>query len=192
MTLRYNPDIHTRRSVRLKGYDYSQPGAYYVTVVTRDRKSWFGDVTGGEMRLNATGQLVVDAWNWIAKRYPYVKLDGYILMPNHLHGIIMITELDACPVKTSARSHKPLGRLIGAFKTISTKRVNILHSTTGRVLWQRSFYDHVIRNERERDRVLEYIVHNPKSWDSDIENPDATASQARYTVAPRSVRRRNK
>ena len=170
---RYNRFVHNRRSVRLKGYDYTKPGAYFVTVVTRDRKSWFGDVLDGEMQLNDMGQLVTNAWESIATQYSYVKPDAYILMPNHLHGIIVTTEQDTDHTKKSGPPRKPLGRLIGAFKTMSTNRVNLNQSTPGWTLWQRGFYDHVIRNDRERDRVREYIVHNPKTWESDLENPYA-------------------
>ncbi len=190
MTHRYNPNVHNRRSVRLKGYDYTQPGAYFITVVTRDRESWFGDVISGEMRLNNKGQLIKGAWEWIPTRYLYVKLDTYILMPNHLHGIIVITEEDAAHAKTSSSSSKPLGRLIGAFKTLSTKRFNLLEGTPGQLLWQRGFYDHVIRNDRERERVREYIVQDPKRWESDLENPDAMARRFQYTDAPSKARQR--
>ncbi len=89
-THRYNPDIHHRKSIRLKDYDYSQAGAYYVTIVTHERRVLFGDVVDGEMRMNETGQLVVDVWEWLAVRHPYVQLDSYVVMPNHLHGVIVI------------------------------------------------------------------------------------------------------
>ena len=179
-----------RRSVRLKGYDYTHPGAYYVTTVTRDREPWFGDVADGEMRLNRTGQLIMDAWEWIPTRYSYVKLDTYILMPNHLHGIIVITEENAGRAKTSFSSKKPLGRLIGAFKTVSTKRVNLLQNTPGQTLWQRGFYDRVIRNHRELERVREYIVHNPSRWELDPEKPGTNERRFHWSDATRCARRR--
>ena len=90
MNRQYNPYIHHRRSIRLKGYDYAQYGAYFVTVVTQRRTLLFGEVTDGKMLLNETGQSVADAWEWLATQYPYVKLDEYVVMPNHIHGIIFI------------------------------------------------------------------------------------------------------
>ncbi len=164
MNRRDDPNLHHRRSIRLPGHDYARSGAYYVTIVTRERVLLFGDVIGGEMRLNDTGQLILDAWEWLAMQYPYVELDSYIIMPNHLHGIIVII---------APTSRKPLGRLVGAFKTVTTKQVNLAQGTPGQPLWQRNYYEHVIRDDEELARIREYIVNNPMQWEMDAENPDA-------------------
>ena len=92
MKHQYDPDVHRRRSIRLPGYDYSRPGAYFVTIVAQDRLCLFGEVVDGEMRLNEAGGMVVEAWEWLATRHPYVELDSYVVMPNHLHGIIVLTD----------------------------------------------------------------------------------------------------
>ena len=174
MNRRYNPDLHHRRSIRLRGYDYTRDEAYYVTLVTHERRTLFGDIIDGEMRLNDTGQLIMDTWEWLATRHPYVELDSYIVMPNHLHGIIVITDHGRDGSLTSPTPRKPLGRLVGAFKTVTTKQVNLAEGMPGQLLWQRNYYEHVIRNDEEWDRVREYIASNPMRWEMDKENPNAT------------------
>lgn len=124
----YNPEKHHRRSIRLKGYDYSQAGAYYVTICTQNRACLFGDIVGGEMRLNDTGK------------------------------------------------RKPIGRLIGAFKTVSTKHINIMRGTPGIPVWQRNYYEHIIRNDTSLNRIRAYIVNNPIQWELDMENPNIAGS----------------
>ena len=173
MNRRYDSNLHHRRSIRLKGYDYTRDGAYYVTIVAHKRRILFGDVIDGEMRLNDTGQLIVNAWEWLAMRHSYVELDSYIVMPNHLHGIIVVTA-DTCrgDSRIAPTKRKPLGRLVGAFKTVTTKRINLARGTPGQPLWQRNYYEHVIRNDEEWNRVREYIAGNPTQWEIDPENPN--------------------
>ncbi len=171
MNRHYSPDIHRRRSIRLKAYDYSQPGAYSVTVVTQNRIPLFGEIVDGEMVLNNTGQSIGDAWEWLGTRYPHVHLDEYVVMPNHLHGIIVISDEGKGGSRTAPTAHKPLGRLVAAFKTVTTKQFNLAHGTPGQLLWQRNYYEHVIRNDDEMERVREYISMNPMQWETDSENP---------------------
>ena len=166
---RYCPSIHRRGSIRLKGYDYTRAGAYFVTIVVQGRTLRFGNISGADVELNAAGRLASDAWEWIGIRYSYVTLDKYVVMPNHLHGIIVIADHVGRDELETGR--KPLGRLIGAFKTVSTKQINLAYGTPGRRLWQRSFYEHVIRGNDELARAREYIVNNPLKWDLDQENP---------------------
>ena len=123
------------------------------------------------------GQLTVDAWEWLATQHPYVELDSYIVMPNHLHGIIVITDQARDVSQTAPTTpRKPLGRLIGAFKTVTTKQINLAQGTPAQLLWQRNYYEHVIRNDAEWDQVHAYIVNNPSQWASD--------SEYRLAVAP--------
>ena len=149
--MKYNPDVHRRRSIRLRGYDYSQPGAYFVTIVTHDRQCLFGDVIDGEMRLNDAGIMIAQAWEWLATRHSHVELDSYIVMPNHLHGIIVITADTRRGDSRIAPVTKPksLGRLVGAFKTVSAKRFNLAERAPGQPLWQRNYYERIIRDEAE-------------------------------------------
>jgi len=177
----YDPEIHHRRSIRLRGYDYSQPGSYYVTLCTQGKEHLFGQIVEGEMHRNELGDYIAGCWQWLAKRYPNVVLDEWTVMANHLHGIIVITDgaggsrtarvvVDSnCRggSRTAPTKRKPLGRLVGAFKTMSTDRVNEMRGTPGSLLWQRDFYDHIIRNEDELNKIREYIRTNPLRWDTD-------------------------
>ncbi len=193
MTDRYNADIHHRRSIRLKGYDYSQAGAYFVTVCTQNRECLFGEIADFEMRLNEYGRVVNETWEWLRQQYSRVDLDEWIVMPNHLHGIILMTDKNdlndsgrggSRTAPTSRDSgivpaptkRKPLGRLIGAFKTVSTKRINEIRATAGAQVWQRNYYEHIIRDEKELNRIREYIAANPALWANDENNPARTGS----------------
>jgi REP element-mobilizing transposase RayT len=174
-----------RRSIRLQDYDYSQPGAYFVTICALDRECLFGDVRCGKMALNELGEIVAESWQWLERQYEYVEMDEWVVMPNHLHGIIVIMDFgdDSCtggsrtartrtaPTGSDQPKREPLGRLIGAFKTVSTKRVNQIHNTPGAKLWQRNYSEHIIRNENELNRIREYIAQNPAKWEFDRENP---------------------
>ncbi|NJN56725.1 MAG: transposase [Leptolyngbyaceae cyanobacterium SL_5_9] len=174
--MKYNLDKHHRRSIRLQGYDYSSPGAYFITVCTHQRECLFGEITDGEMRLNELGQIAANVYLWLAMQYSYVHLDAWVVMPNHLHGILVLT--DPCrgvsrnaPTE-DATTRKSLGRLIGAFKTVSTKRINLMRDTSGSVVWQRNYYEHIIRNEKSLHYIRQYIHHNPVSWQQDQLHPD--------------------
>ena len=171
MNPQYDREIHNRKSIRLRGYDYTSDGAYYITLVTQARRLLFGDIVDGTMHLNNVGRLVVDAWNWLGVQYRYVALDSYVVMPNHFHGIILISDPDMAESSNRRVHRKPLGRLVAAFKTVSTKQFNIVNDTPGHPLWQRNYYKHVIRNNAELERVRNYIVNNPQNWQDDLENP---------------------
>ncbi len=172
--MKFDPKIHHRRSIRLKGYDYSQAGAYFVTIVTWQREMLFGDIVNGEMVLNDFGKIVFEKWQWLETQYEYVELGTWVIMPNHFHGILVIHDDgrgDSRIAPTPPIKHKPLGGLIGAFKTVSTKQINLLRDTEGQIVWQRNYYEHVIRNEPEMDRISRYIESNPLRWADDKENP---------------------
>ena len=158
-----------RNSYRLEGYDYSQAGCYFVTVCTQGNVNRLGDIVNEKMCLNETGHVVAESWKWLEKRYNNVGLDSWVVMPNHLHGIVIIH--DTCRGGSRTAPTKPLGRLIGAFKTVSTKRINICQVSPGTKFWQRSFYDHVIRDEDDYNRIREYIQNNPLRWALDEYNP---------------------
>jgi len=163
-----------RRSIRLQGYDYSQAGAYFVTVCAQGRECLFGDVVNGEMQPNDFGTIVADLWEWLASQYGHVELDEWVIMPNHVHGIIVISGDCRGGSRTApTEKPKPLGRLIGAFKTAATKRINEMRNTPGGKLWQRNYYEHIIRNDDELDRIRGYIDNNPAKWALDRENPMA-------------------
>lgn len=148
--------MHNRRSIRLRGRDYSADGAYFVTVCTYRRTHLFGEIVDGVMCANAFGTIAADTWQWLSSQYPHVILDEWCVMPNHLHGILIFRT-------TAPTAIKPLGRLIGAFKTVSTKHINILRKTPGAVVWQRNFWEHIVRDETGMDRIRLYIRQNSRT-----------------------------
>ena len=177
---RYDVDRHHRRSTRLRGWDYSQAATYFVTICTYRRECLLGEIVDRRMRLNACGQLAAEAWSWLSQRYRYVELDALGVMPNHLHGILAITDADApnrrgesriAPTPNAPLGRKTLGSLIGAFKTVSAKHINALRDTCGAHVWQRGYYDRVVRNGRELQAIREYIRQNAARWPDDPENP---------------------
>jgi len=185
-----------RKSPRLSGYDYSQEGAYFVTVCVKDRLSLLGRVIDGTMRLNQAGQMMVTWWRELERKFPSMKIDEYfVVMPNHFHGIVLVPEEEPCfrpnPVTTPANpplplakgghAGPPLQRIVQWFKTMTTN--NYIHGVKEHgwpqfkgSLWQRSFYDHVIRDEASLNRIREYIASNPLRWDLDRENPRSRGS----------------
>ena len=190
--MKYDPNIHHRRSIRLPGYDYSQAGSYFVTICAYRRQCIFGDIVDGQMRLNQYGEIVADTYQWLCQRYPYLYSDEWIIMPNHFHAIMVITDQPCLDTDTPCRGvsrnapttnkqhhadainkqRKPLGRLIGAFKTVSTKKINILRDAPGTPLWQRNYYEHIIRNPDAMNKIRQYIVNNPLSWEIDQLHPN--------------------
>jgi putative transposase len=181
--LRFDKEERHRRSIRLKDYDYSQNAAYFVTICTHERECLLGNISGEEMQLNEIGQVVANCWRWLGQQYDYVYMDEWIIMPNHLHGIIVIADEPYnglhCTCKGGSRTgltkgikRKPLGRLIGAFKTVSAKRINDIRKTPAAPVWQRNYYEHIIRNERDLESIRQYIVSNSFTWHEDKENPE--------------------
>lgn len=172
--MRYDPDKHHRRSIRLRGYDYTAQGAYFVTICVQGRMCELGDMVDNEMQLNDKGRAVAETWLWLGEQYSYVTLDSWVIMPNHMHGIIAIDVGDVKIADASAaQKQKPLGRLVGAFKTVSTKRINQLRDNAGDTFWQRDFWDHVIRSETELTYIRDYIESNPAKWMDDQLYPEA-------------------
>jgi REP element-mobilizing transposase RayT len=174
--MKFDPQKHHRRSIRLKGYDYSQAGAYFVTIVAWQREMLFGEIVNGESILNELGEIVHDEWERTAVVRPNVELGEYVVMPNRFHGILVFREnvgatRRVAPTKTTLQSGS-LGAVMAQFKSIVTKRINGLQNVTGRPIWQRNYYEHIIRNESEMDRISRYIESNPSQWAEDDENPN--------------------
>ena len=147
-----------------------------MTVASKDRQCVFGEVVDNVMRLNGYGSIAAECWKWLEEKYAYVEIDEWVVMPNHLHGIIMSTDdsrRGGSRTAPTEATRKSLGRLIGAFKTVSTKRINRVRDRRGVPVWQRDYYEHVIRSDSELDRVRRYIVDNPASWSLDVDNPDS-------------------
>lgn len=207
----YDPRIHDRRSIRFPRYDYSQTGAYFITIVTQGRECLFGHILDGEMRLNAAGELVTDWWRRLSNKFPLTFVDAFVVMPNHFHGIIVIegdgqthgsaptgpgesvgADLRVRPDQPDLRvgpgqdrvrpdqvrvhPNAPISQMVQWLKTMTTNAY--IHGVNesgwapfnGR-LWQRNYYEHVIRNAADHQRICNYIESNPWRWTDDEENP---------------------
>jgi REP element-mobilizing transposase RayT len=191
----YDPNIHHRHSIRLKGYDYSQEGLYFITICCQGRICRFGKIKNGKMILNDTGNIAQQCWLDIPQHFPHVELHEYVVMPNHIHGIVELTEtgvVDECGderrgekffalqnkcvgecgdkcegekffAPTAQRPHgasRTIGSIIRGFKIGVTKQL-------GGSIWQRNYYEHIIRNEQAYQNISNYIIHNPETWRND-------------------------
>lgn len=227
---KYNPQIHHRRSIRLKGYDYTRHGVYYVTICTHRREHLFGEVVDGSMVLNPFGRVVATYWQRIPRHFPRVQLGTWVVMPNHIHGIIIITDDgddddddggDVCrgeasphaspyanmpenteapgpeepgggclapTVTTPGMADAPtdgampmpngapsgsVGAIVGNVKSTITRRINQMRRTPGAAVWQRGYWERVVRTLEEHVRIEDYILANPARWQADDLHPDA-------------------
>jgi len=173
----YNPDIHHRRSIRLKGYDYSRAGAYFITICTHGRECILGDLVDGEMRLNEYGDIVRGEWLNLPNRFPDIELDAVVIMPNHIHAIIAIHAVGVIhelPLRNDTKHRRTMliPKIVGYVKMNTAKRINQSRNTPGARIWQRNYHEHVIRNEADLARIRKYVANNPRKWDTDRENPD--------------------
>jgi putative transposase len=198
-----NDHSKQRRSIRLKAYDYRQSGAYFVTIVTQNRRCLFGDVVDGKMRLNDAGQMVLAVWAGLSSNYSGVETDHFFAMPNHVHGVIVLVGVGpgtsaysggqpqgVAPTKTgsaAASVTRPLSLsdVIHRFKTLTTQRYALGVNGSGwtrfnRRLWQRNYFEHVIRNEDSLNRIRRYILDNPLRWEFDRENPAVLKPEPEY------------
>jgi len=202
-TGRFDPQRHHRRSIRLPGYDYRQAGAYFVTICTRERELLFGRMANEEVILNEYGQIAESCWRETPNHFPHTDLDTYVIMPNHIHGIIVITDAigrgeaspgdplptnriatagnDSAPTgitRDASPLHGPspgsLGAIVGNFKSVTARRINRLRHTPGAPVWQRNYYEHIVRTEEALQAIRQYIVDNPLRWALDTYNAAAT------------------
>ena len=160
-----------RRYPRLKGYNYASVGAYFVTICTQYKVCLFGHIEGATMKLNSLGEAVALVWRQIPVHYPEADNEVFVVMPNHVHGIIEIRETERSGLRPDPTKACALPEIIRAFKTYSSRKINELRKSTGMPVWQRSYYEHVIRDEADYGRVGEYILSNPVKWATDRENP---------------------
>ncbi len=183
--------MHPRRLTRLAEHDYSAPGAYFVTVCTLSKETLFGEVQGELVVLSAAGRIVSQTWYDLPKHYSHIELDAFVAMPNHVHGILFIREGPIAPLVGAGLRPAPtrlplsqgtggstrrhgLSEIVRAFKSFSARRINALRGIPGVSVWQRGFYDHVIRGGDDLTRIRDYILTNPLRWSLDTENPAAT------------------
>jgi len=158
--MKYDPQIHHRRSIRLAGYDYSQAGAYFITICTHNR-----DLSLQTERVQEAVRL---AWHAQPTRFPTIALDEFTIMPNHIHGIIILGDVAS---RDAASSVPTLGKVVRAFKSISAIEANKTLDRAGQPFWQRGYYEHIIRDDDDLNRIRRYIRENPLNWHSDPDNP---------------------
>ena len=191
----HNPIVlPQRKQLRLRGYDYAFPGIYFVTICSAGKRPVFGCVSGGKTVLNPIGEIVRSEWIALAEQFPRLVLDEFVVMPNHLHGVVAfvgraggaspsptkgnITSKAEAGLRNSgqARPSPTLFDVVGAFKSISTIKVNRLLQRRGIPLWQRSYHEHIVRTGEDLRKIQRYISENPLMWSLDPENPDGNAS----------------
>ncbi len=173
------PANHHRRSIRLPEYDYAQPGAYFITVCTHQRACLFGEIVDGEIRLSEMGHMVRDKWKKTQQIRSEIELDQFVIMPNHFHAIIWIHDGrgTARRAPTGEPTYEQFGKpvagsiptIVRAFKSAVTRQINFHRNTPGMPVWQRNYYEHIIRNEAELNAVRDYIANNPQQWALDAD-----------------------
>lgn len=162
--------IRRRNSNRLTGYDYAQPGAYFITLCSYRRKPIFGVISDGQMILSKCGETVEGEWLRTGLLRAYLELDCFVVMPNHFHAIVLFNNAwdeRIEPIERTRRQKGELGSVIAGFKASVTRRIHANALLSGHPVWQRNYYDHIIRGEEEYDKIREYIVNNPLKWELD-------------------------
>jgi putative transposase len=192
MSSKYDPNIHHRRSIRLPGYDYSEEGWYFVTVCVQNRLCLLGDITENRMQLYEAGLMIEVWWRKLGGKFPNVQTDEYVVMPNHFHGIVSVgaapcgrpdadvPKNEGVVPQESGQPHgvaPTIGDIVSWFKTMTTNHYIRGVKQGGwepffKKLWQRNYYEHVIRNEKELNHFRQYIANNPANWQTDEENPE--------------------
>ena len=162
-------NLPKRKRLRLREYDYSSSGAYFVTICVQDGQSILGRICDGAMILDAAGEIVDRYWKELVLHYPTIALDSFVVMPNHVHGIIFLQPEDA---RTGLRPVPTLSDIVHAFKTFSANEINRQQGVRGQPVWQRGFYERVVRDDEELNRIRQYIQDNPAQWELDKENPE--------------------
>jgi REP element-mobilizing transposase RayT len=201
---KYDPRKHWRHSIRLKGYDYTTAGAYFVTICVYRGRTLLGDIMDREMFLNKYGRIVEEEWKRTADLRPHVELDSFVVMPNHFHCVVWLTNDDIDTSDTTGRGmmhHAPtterefgkpvarsLSAVIGAFKAAVSRRVNRQPDPPTGPFWQRNFYEHIIRNQRSLDAIRQYIHDNPAVWRDDSLHPAAPPNKFNQSWDRGSVR----
>lgn len=155
---KYNPQIHHRRSIRLKNYDYSQAGAYFVTICVQNRECLLGNIENHTIKLNEYGLMVQKIWDYLPTHFENLELDAAVIMPNHFHGIIIIT---SSLLPKTPKNKTNLSSIVAYFKYQTTKLINQKRSQIGVKFWQRNYYEHIIRNENSLQILRQYIKENP-------------------------------
>ena len=175
-----------RQSLRLKDFNYSQAGAYFVTICTKNRQCIFGEIQKGEMQLNVSGRVASAQWQQLPNRFTDLDLGEWVVMPNHIHGILVITGRgeaslanssatadsiikDASPLRPDGTVPGSLGAIIQNYKSITSRKLTAQDERKKESVWQRNYYEHIIRNKRELITISDYILANTQNWEKDTE-----------------------
>ncbi|WP_020404675.1 transposase [Gracilimonas tropica] len=179
----YKPK-NNRKSIRLQSYDYSNPGYYFVTICTKDREAIFGNIENGMMAKNELGNVAYKYWLRMPIQYDYVRIPAFVIMPNHVHGIIEVTQkhtptvgaIHELPLRLGIIDHETyrkerrqmyLSKIVGWYKMNVSKEINNRFGLNGSSCWQRNYYEHIIRNQKSLNKITEYIEKNPQLWEKD-------------------------
>ena len=193
--MRYDPNIHHRRSIRLKEYDYSQAGAYFITICCEDRICRYGEIVGvglaparftethdgivqtqgfaPSMQMNKYGQIAYNEWAKLPERFPNFELDVFQIMPNHIHGIIVLNEITHLQNNIGQPQGfllPTIGDIVGGYKSLVSNECLTIFKTNNETmgkLWQRNYHEHIIRDEQSYQRISDYIINNPSKWKDD-------------------------
>lgn len=165
----YDPEKHHRRSIRLKNYDYRQPGWYFITICTFQQERRFGEISQGKMLLNPAGEAVQAIWRGLGKRYPNCNPDAFIAMPDHVHGLLQIVSRDV-EAKKRARLNSgqseldvsALGHIVNGFKSLCARDINRIENSKGRKLWHRNYYESILKEGDGLMTIRQYIWDNPR------------------------------
>ena len=160
-----------RHTIRLQGFDYSLAGAYFVTIRTHHSRKCLSTVTDGHLFISAVGRIVQNTWLELPNHYPRVRIDAFVIMPDHVHGIIVLGDDVEQGVVSGQGKVYGLPEIVRAFKSFSSRRINAYQNTTGKPFWQRGYFERIIRNEDEWGKIREYILANPCNWPKE-EKPD--------------------
>lgn len=197
--MKFNPKLHHRQSIRLKGYDYSQSGSYFITICARERECIFGEIKEGKTILSHLGQLVEQEWLALPHRFPHIDLDEYVVMPNHFHGIIHIVGAGLASAQLEAPQFKPeqidptphtstLGDIVCAFKSLVFKKhydlIRNNHLDEVAKCWQRNYWERIIRNHQEYNNIQNYIISNPERSSQDSDNLERLLSRMTEKQSP--------
>jgi REP element-mobilizing transposase RayT len=195
--MKYNPDIHHLRSIRLPVYDYTSSGAYFITICTHNRQNLFGEIVDGEMILNEYGEIVRDEWLNTGNIRSNIIIDEFVVMPNHVHGILIIGDnrwgvwpyapTNNGQIQSFKSPSKTIGSIVCGFKSTITKKINQIRNTPTNPIWQRNYYEHIIRNDDELNHIREYIINNPLQWELD-ENIIIVMNDSQKNFAPQCVK----
>jgi REP element-mobilizing transposase RayT len=178
-----------RNSLRLNDFDYSQIGAYFVTICTKNRQCLFGKIQHGTMQLSPFGRVASAQWQQLPYRFPYLEFGEWVIMPNHIHGILVITGRgeasqdkrpcspeslieEASPLRPNGTTPGSVGEIIQIYKSVTSRKISAQKENLKGSVWQRNYYEHVIRNERDLQAISDYILTNPQNWKEDTEYQD--------------------